>query len=114
MIAPPTNSHLGRYEKDCGTWVEFHSMQSRLDPQEIMDDCGDLYQDAYHDIAKGDRGGSVLSDLQQDLIKMSNQPAIKYEFRRFVIIKSIRDVHGRPGEEDWVSDRMASLLSLRG
>lgn len=88
-------------------------MQSQLDPQEILDECEDLYQDAYHDIAKRDRDGLVLSDLQQDLIKMSNQPAIKYEFRRFVILKSTGDVHGRPGEADWVSNLMASLLSLR-
>ena len=82
-------------------------MQSELDPQEIVDDCEDMYQDAYHDVAKRDRDGLVLSDLQRDLVKMSNQPAIKYEFRRFVIIKSPEDVHGRPGEEDWVSDRGA-------
>jgi hypothetical protein len=40
---------------------------------------------------------------------MSNQPAIKYDFRRFVIIKSTADVHGRPGEEDWVSGGSTSF-----
>jgi hypothetical protein len=78
-------------------------MQSMLDPQEIVDDCEDMYRDAYRDVAKRDRDGQVISDLQQDLAKMSNQPAIKYDFRRFVVIKSTADVHGRPGEEDWVS-----------
>ena len=104
MIAPPTNSHLGRHVKDCNTWIEFHNMQSQLDPQEIVDDCEDMYEDAYRDAAKGDRDGLVLSDLQQDLMKMSNQSAIRYDFRRFVVIKSTTDVHGRPGEEEWVSN----------
>jgi len=108
MIAPPTNSHLSRHAKDCDTWVEFHNMQSLLDPQEIVDDCEDIYQDAYRDVAKRDRDGLVLSDLQQDLAKMSNQSAIRYDFRRFVIIKSTGDVHGRPGEEEWCEWKLVS------
>ena len=104
MIAPPSNSHLGRYAKDCNTWVEFHNLQPQLDPQEIVDDCEDIYRDAYRDVAKRERDGLVLSDLQRDLMKMSNQPAIRYDFRRFVIIKSTGDVHGRPGEVEWVSN----------
>jgi len=79
-------------------------MQSLLDPQEITEDCEGMYEDAYGS-AKQDRDGLVLSDLEQDLVKMSNQPAIRYAYRRFVIIKSSTDVHGRPGEQDWVSDR---------
>lgn len=109
MIAPPTHSHLNRHTKDCNTWVEFQNMQSMLDPQEIVDDCEEIYQDAYRDVAKRDRDGLVLSDLQQDLAKMSNQSAIRYDFRRFVIIKSTTDVYGRPGEEEWVSNSRASF-----
>ena len=80
-------------------------MQSLLDPHDIVGDCESMYEDAYGSVAKRDRDGSVLSDLQQDLVTMSNQPAIRYVYRRFVIIKSNSDVHGRPGEEDWVSSR---------
>jgi hypothetical protein len=112
MIAPPTNSHLSRHAKDCDTWVEFHNMQSLLDPQEIVDDCEDMYEDAYGSVVKRDKDGLVLSDLQQDLVKMSNQSAIRYDFRRFVIIKSSVDEHGRPGEEDWVSDRIGGFPLL--
>ncbi|KAF9647500.1 hypothetical protein BDM02DRAFT_2656082 [Thelephora ganbajun] len=108
MIAPPTNSHLSRHAKDCETWVEFHHMQSQLDPQEIVDDCEDMYDDAYRDVPKRDRDGFVLSDLQQDLVKMSNQPAFKYDYRRFVIVKSNADMHDRPGEEDWCEWKLVS------
>ena len=80
-------------------------MQSLLDPQEIVEDCEGMYEDAYGGAGKQDRDGLVLSDLEQDLVKMSNQPAIRYAYRRFVIIKSNADVHGRPGEQDWVSGR---------
>lgn len=112
MIAPPTNSHLSRYSKDCDTWIEFHSEQSQLDPQEIVDDCEEIYQDAYRDVAKRDRNGLVISDLQQDLVKMSNQASIRDEFRRFVIIKSTGDAHGRPGKEEWVSNLRAAFRHL--
>jgi len=101
MIAPPTNSHLSRHAKDCDMWVEYQHMQSLLDPQEIIEDCEGMYEDVYGSVAKGDRDGSVLLDLQQDLAKMSNQATIRHAYRRFVIIKSDADVHGRPGEEDW-------------
>ena len=104
MIAPLTHSHLSRHAKDCDTWIEFHNMLSMLDPREIVDDCEEMYQDVYHEVAKRDRNGLILSDLQQDLVKMSNQPAIRVDFRRFVIVKSTGDVHGRPGGEDWVSN----------
>ena len=107
MIAPPTNPHLGRHGRDCDTWVEHQHMQSQLEPTEILDDCKDMYEDAYDSVAKRDRDELVLSDLQQDLVKMSNQPAIRYVYRRFVIIKSSTDVHGRTGEEDWVSGQSA-------
>ena len=105
MIAPPTNSHLSRYARDCDMWVEYQHMQSLLDPQEITEDCEGMYEDAYGSAAKQDRDGLVLSDLEQDLVNMSNQPAIRNAYRRFVIIKSDADVRGRPGEQDWVSDR---------
>ena len=108
MIAPPTNSHLGRHTRDCDMWVEYQHMQSQLDPQEIVEDCEEMYGDAYGSVSKRERDGLVLSDIQQDLAKMSNQPAIRYVYRRFVIIKSDVDVHGRPGEEDWVSCRGAA------
>ena len=78
-------------------------MQSLLDPQEIVEDCEGMYEDAYGNVTKEDRDGLVLSDLEQDLMKMSNQPAIRCVYRRFVIVKSNADVHGRPGEQDWVS-----------
>ena len=107
MIAPPTNSHLGRHAGDRDMWVEYQYMQSQLDPQEVVEDCEGMYEDTYGSVSKQDRNGSVLSDLQQDLAKMSSQPAIGYEYRRFVIIKSNEDVHGRPGEEGWVSSRSA-------
>ena len=86
-------------------WVEYQHMQSLLDPQEIVEDCESMYEDAYDSAGKQDRDGLVLSDLEQDMVKMSNQPAIRYAYRRFVIIKSNGDVHGRPGEQDWVSGR---------
>jgi len=107
MIAPPTNSHLSRHARDCDTWVEYQHMQSLLDPQEVVEDCEGMYEEAYGNVVKRDRDGLVLSDLQQDLVKMSNQPSIRYVYRRFVIIKLNTDVHGRPGEEDWVSCRNA-------
>jgi len=84
-------------------------MQLRLEPHEIVEDCEGMYEDAYDNIAKRDREGLVLSDLQQDLAKISNQPAIRYAYRRFVIIKSNADVHGRPGEEDWVGCQNTAL-----
>ena len=105
MIAPPTNSHLSRYARDCDMWVEYQHVQSLLNPQEIVEDCESMYEDAYGGAGKQDRDESVLSDLEQDLVKMSNQPAIRYAYRRFVIIKSNGDVRGRPGEQDWVSGR---------
>jgi hypothetical protein len=109
MIAPPTNSHLGRHARDCDTWVEYQHMQSLLEPHEIVEDCEGMYEDAYGNVAKRERDGLVLSDLQQDLVKMSNQPTIRYVYRRFVIIKSNTDVHGRSGEEDWVSSQSGGL-----
>ena len=109
MIAPPTNAHLSRHPRDCDTWVEYQLMQSQLDPHEIAEDCEGMYEDAYDKVAKRDRDGLILSDLQQDLAKMSNQPAIRYAYRRFVIIGSTADVHGRPDEEGWVSGRSAVL-----
>ena len=78
-------------------------MQSSLKSHEIVEDCEGMYEDAYGNVAKQERDGLVLSDLQQDLVRMSNQPAIGDVYRRFVIIKSDKDVHGRPGEDDWVS-----------
>jgi len=101
MIAPPTNAHLSRHPRDCDTWMEYQLMQSQLDPHEIAEDCEGMYEDAYDKVAKRDRDGLILSDLQQDLAKMSNQPAIRYAYRRFVIIGSTADVHGRPDEEGW-------------
>ena len=83
-------------------------MQSLLDPQEVVEDCEGMYEDTYGSVAKQDRDRLVLSDLQQDLVKMSNQPAIRYEYRRFVVIKSNADVHGLPGEQEWVSGRSES------
>jgi len=109
MIAPPTNSHLSRHARDCDMWVEYQHMQSLLDSQEVVEDCEGMYEEAYGNVVKRDRDGLVLLDLQQDLVKMSNQPAIRYVYRRFVIIKSNVDVHGRPGEEDWVSCRNAGF-----
>jgi len=109
MIAPPTNSHLSRHARDCDMWIEYQHMQSLLDPQEVVEDCEGMYEDVYGNAAKGDRDGLILSDLQQDLAKMSNQAAIRHVYRRFVIIKSDADVHGRPGEEDWVSGQRAAL-----
>jgi len=105
MIAPPTNSHLSRHTRDCDMWVEYQHMQSLLDPQEIVEDCEGMYEDTYGEVSKQGRDGLVLSDLQQDLVKMSNQAAIRYAYRRFVIVKSNADVHGRPSEQDWVSSR---------
>ena len=105
MIAPPTNPHLGRHERDCDMWVEHQYMQSLLDPQDVVEDCEEVYEGTYRSVSKQDRNGLALSDLQQDLVKMSNQPAIGYDYRRFVVIKSNGDVHGRPGEEDWVSSQ---------
>lgn len=90
-------------------WAEYQHMQSRLDPQDIVEDCKDMYEEVYGGVAKQDRDGLAISDLQKDLVNMSNQPAIRYVYRRFVIIKSSADVHGRPGEEDWVSDRSVDL-----
>jgi hypothetical protein len=84
-------------------------MQSELDPHEIVEDCEGMCEDAYDQVAKRDRDGLILSDLQQDLAKMSNQPAIRYAYRRFVIIGSDADVHGRPDEDGWVSSRSAVL-----
>lgn len=109
MIAPPANAHLGRHTRDCDTWVEYQNMQSQLDPHEIVEDCEGMYEDAYDRVSKRDRDGLLLSDLQRDLAKMSNQPAIRYAYRRFVIIGSNADVHGRPDEEGWVSSRSAVL-----
>ena len=86
-------------------------MQSLLQPHEIVEDCEGMYEDAYDNVAKRERDGLVLSDLQQDLAKMSDQPAIRYVYRRFVIIKSDADVHGRSGEEDWVSDQVVGFIS---
>jgi len=80
-------------------------MQSSLKSHEIVEDCEGMYEDAYGNVAKQERDGLVLSDLQQDLVRMSNQPAIRDVYRRFVIIKSDKDVHGRPGEDDWVSSQ---------
>lgn len=84
-------------------------MQSLLNPEEIVEDCEGMYEDAYGSVAKRDRDELVLSDLQQDLVKMSNQPAIRSVYRRYVIIKSNVDVHGRAREEDWVSCRNAAF-----
>lgn len=84
-------------------------MQSQLDPHEIVEDCEGMYEEAYDNVAKRDRDGLILSDLQRDLVKMSNQPAIRYAYRQFVIIGSNADVHGRPDEEGWVSSRSAVL-----
>ena len=109
MIAPPANPHLGRHGKDCDMWVEYQYMQSLLDPQDIVEDCEGMYEDTYGGVSKQDRNGLVLSDLQQDLVKMSIQPAIGYVYRRFVVIKSNEDVHGRSGEEDWVSSQGAEF-----
>jgi len=84
-------------------------MQSQLEPYEIVEDCEGMYEDAYDNVAKRERDGLVLSDLQQDLVKISNQPAIRYVYRRFVIIKSNADAHGRSGGEDWVSSQSGAL-----
>jgi len=86
-------------------WVEYQYTQSLLDPLEIVEDCEGMFEDTYGSVIKQDRDGLVLSDLQQDLVRMSNQPAIRYEYRRYVIIKSNADVHERPGEQEWVSGR---------
>lgn len=85
--------------------MEYQYMQSSLKSHEIVEDCEGMYEDAYGNVAKQERDGLVLSDLQQDLVRMSNQPAIRDVYRRFVIIKSAKDVHGRPGEDDWVSSQ---------
>jgi len=84
-------------------------MQSLLKPHEIVGDCEVMYEETYEKVGKEERDGLVLSDLQQDLVRMSNQPAIRDAYRRFVIIKSNEDVHGRPGEDDWVSSESGGI-----